>query len=197
MLHYVVNLMRTKQIISTICYNNVEYLERKLKELIVSDKIDFWAFVKHIAENDETKDHIHLIVYPSKAIDTKELDDYLLEPQGVDKLPLGTCRLWHIVHEKNVNDYFLYVLHDLRYCRLKGYDKRKYTYTIEDFRTSSKEALEDNINTAYHRSEFSYNNTLRHMAIDTNVSAYDIVKNGYVDIKNMCGFHHMCQIIGK
>lgn len=187
--------MKTKQVISTICYNTEEFLVSRLNALVKSNHLDFWAFVKHYAEDDETKDHIHLIVYPSKAIDTKDIDDFLLEATNGDK-PLGTCKLWHIVHEKNVNDFYLYALHDLKYCRLKGYDRRKYTYTIKDFRTSSYEALENSINTAYHCSDFSYNNTLRTLAT-SDMSAYEIIKSGYVDIKNMCGFHHMCQMLGK
>ena len=53
--------MNTQREISTISYNSKSFLARKLVELTRSHKISDWMFIEHYKEEDEAKDHIHLI----------------------------------------------------------------------------------------------------------------------------------------
>lgn len=127
--------MRTSKPLSTISYNSDNFLRNYLN----SSKIQFWAFIHHIGENDEagSKCHFHVYFEPSKIIDikswadeSKELD--LLHP---DK-PLK-CMLPRI---SRFSDWFLYSLHDQDYLLSKLLVKR-YHYKMEDFQTSDVDEL--------------------------------------------------------
>ena len=69
--------MRTKGLVSTISYNTPEFLELKLQELYKKHTISDYMFIQHIAEEDEKKDHIHLLIEPNTLIDTMVIQDYL------------------------------------------------------------------------------------------------------------------------
>lgn len=130
--------MKTTKPIATISYNSEAYLALKLGELLASGKISFWAFVPHIAEDDEaTKDHCHVYVEPSKLLQTDDLREYLKEfdPLTPSK-PLG-CIQW--VSSK-FDDWYLYGLHDKAYLASKG-QSRRYRYRPSDFRTSDDDDL--------------------------------------------------------
>ena len=130
--------MKTTKPIATISYNTEAYLALKLGELLSSGKISFWAFVPHIAEDDEArKDHCHVYVEPSKLLQTDDLREYLKEfdPKMPSK-PLG-CIQW--VSSK-FDDWYLYGLHDKAYLASKG-ESRRYRYRASDFRTSDEDDL--------------------------------------------------------
>lgn len=127
--------MRTSKPFSTISYNTPEYLTEKLDELIETRKIEFYAFIEHLPEDDETKFHKHLFIIPNGSINTDQIQDYLteLDPEKPDK-PLGCimCR------PSKFGDWYLYVLHDTGYLAQKG-QSRTYHYTPDEITVSDKD----------------------------------------------------------
>ena len=123
--------MNTQRAISTISYNSIPFLSRKLLELTRSHKISDFMYIRHFAEEDETKDHIHLWIKPNKRLDTMELQDYLKEPDldKPDKM-LGCIDF----RTSEVDEWIPYVLHDPRYLRYK-HESRKFSYAKEDIRS--------------------------------------------------------------
>lgn len=110
--------MRTSKPFSTISYNSDKFLKLKLNELVSSGKISFWCAIRHKAESDEKKDHIHLYINPSSMFQTDDLKSYLSEPDTTNiNLPL-TCISAR--SSKTFDDWYLYVLHDKRYLASKG-----------------------------------------------------------------------------
>ena len=77
--------------LSTISYNTEDYLTAKLDELVITRKIEFYAFIEHLPEDDETKKHKHLLIIPNGTINTDQVQDYLteLDPTKPDGKPLG------------------------------------------------------------------------------------------------------------
>lgn len=116
--------------ISCVSYNTNRQLVRVLEEQTRKHNIDFWAFVNHHPEEDERKCHTHLLVVPSKKIDTNEFKDLFdeLDPQNPTK-PFA-CLPFR--KSTNFGDWYLYAIHDKRYLASKG-QLRKYSYRKEDF----------------------------------------------------------------
>ncbi len=135
--------MRTSKPFSTISYNSPDYLKAKLDELIESRKIEFYAFIEHIPEDDETKFHKHLLIIPNGTINTDQIQDHLteLDPEKPDK-PLGCimCR------PSKFGDWYLYVLHDKGYLAQKG-QTREYHYTPDEITVSDKDYFNELIHT--------------------------------------------------
>ena len=100
--------MRTSKPFSSISYNSDKFLIFTLNNLVQSRVIDFWLFINHFPESDESKNHKHLFVVPNGTFDTDKLKDYLIEVvPGCDK-PL-TCIF---CKSSKFTDFFLYSIHD-------------------------------------------------------------------------------------
>ena len=135
--------MRTSKPFSTISYNTTEYLTAKLDELVQSRKIEFYAFIEHLPEDDETKFHKHVLIIPNGTINTDQVQDYLTEfdPENPDK-PLGCimCR------SSKFGDWYLYALHDKGYLAQRG-QIRKYQYTADELIVSDPDYLHELVHT--------------------------------------------------
>ena len=189
--------MLTRITTSTITYNTPQFLKLKCDELIEEGKIDFYAFVPHKKESDELKDHNHLMMIPSCQIDTKKMDIHFEQPTSDNEKSLGTCTIWKTVG-KHTSDWILYCLHDLVYCRAKGYNDRLYTYNPEDFYVSSRDGFNELVFEAYHSSQFYYDKQIRERVFNAQShygEGINLVKNGYIPMKEMCSFHHFLQMI--
>lgn len=139
--------MKTTKPCSTISYNSKEFLERKLNELIDRRIIDFWAFIEHLPEEDEKKEHKHVHIVPNGKIDTDQVKDFLTELNPADiEHPFG-C-LWF--QSSKFDDWYFYELHDIEYLASKG-QSRKYQYLESDFVYSS----EDYFSQLKHRIDYS------------------------------------------
>lgn len=133
--------MKTSKPFSTISYNTAEYLNLKLSDLVARRKIDFFAWVSHYPEDDETKAHKHLYIVPNGRIDTDQILDYLLEPDPKHpEKPLGCIR----PHSSKFADWFLYAVHDTAYLASKG-QARKYHYSLDDVQTCDGDYLLEEI----------------------------------------------------
>ena len=115
-----------------------------MSELVQRRVISFYSFVKHYKEDDERKDHIHLIIFPNGQYQTDALQEYLQEPDLSDltKQPLGIMPC----QSSKWGDWYLYCSHDVSYLASKG-QVRKYHYNEEDFYSSSSDYLHELIHT--------------------------------------------------
>lgn len=140
--------MRTSKPFSTISYNTTDFLKLQLDNLVNTNKIDFYAFVYHYAEEDEEgKNHIHLYIEPGRLTDTNQFLQYFeeIDLKNPSK-PLGciTCK------SSKFGDWCLYAMHNKAYLASKG-QARKYTYSLDSFVSSSKAYL----NELYHTIDLS------------------------------------------
>ena len=126
--------MKTSKPFSTISYNSADFLQVKLDDLVKRRVISFYSFVYHYKEEDENKDHIHLIIFPNGQYQTDALFDYLSELKSPNELPLGImpCR------SSKWADWYLYACHDVSYLASKG-QTRKYHYSEKDFFSSDQD----------------------------------------------------------
>lgn len=136
--------MNTSLPVSTISFNTTGFLDEKLSEMLKSGILEFWAYVPHEPEpeNDDGngKKHSHLIVFPSRRMQTEALRHMLQEfdPQNPQH-PRG-CLPFQTTPMKHFGEWYLYSLHDATYLKYKGLT-RKYHYKPDDIVTSDRDAL--------------------------------------------------------
>lgn len=147
--------MRTTKPVSTVSYNTEPFLEGVLNELVRAHKIAFWAYVKHTAEADEKKDHIHLYIEPNGKIDTMDLQDLLKEVDLKNPGKPLKCIDWR---SSKWDDWYLYGIHYEPYLRMK-FEERQFHYTEEDVKASDREDLENKVYRTMH------SDVLKHMRI--------------------------------
>lgn len=171
--------MKTSKLFSTISYNTVPYLTAQLNGLVERGVLYWYTFVYHFKEEDERKDHIHLLMLPNGSVDTdkvlKLLEEY--DPSN-PTLPLR-CRP---PHKTNVfGDWYLYNKHDPKYLKAHGQQERKYQYRREDFVTSDDDELDDLI----HQIDYSkmYGNLTFLEELDKGKSVVQLVREGIVPIQ--------------
>ena len=135
--------MKTTKACSTISYNTLDFLKDKLDKLVRRRYISFYAFVKHYAEEDERKDHIHLIVIPNGQIQTDTISDILQELDSANPLKQLGVMPWR---SSKWADWYLYSSHDKAYLASKG-QSRTHHYAESDFITSDSDYLHELITT--------------------------------------------------
>lgn len=172
--------MVTRSAISTISYNSDYFLYRELSALVVERVIEFFAFVNHLPEEDEKKEHKHLFIIPSSNLDTFTLQKRLqeIDLQNPTMPPLG-CILFK--HSKFA-DWYLYCIHDIDYLASKN-EMRKYHYTIDDIVSNSA----DYLNELVHSSDFSKYKTFAKLrdAVSSGVSFRELVYNGFIPVQQI------------
>lgn len=170
--------MRTSKPFTTISYNSTDFLIVKLDELLKRGVIDFWAFIEHLPEDDETKKHKHLFVVPSRLMDSSSFISALLEVDVLNPLdkPLGCmpCR------SSKFADWFLYSIHDKRYLISKG-QSRKYSYSLDDFVCSNI----DYFNELRHQIDLSKIRGTQFLvdALEDGIAFESLVRNGQIPIQ--------------
>lgn len=133
--------MKTTLPISTISYNTGEYLELVLNRLLKSHIIQFWAFVPHLPEEDERKEHFHAYIEPAERLQTEDLREGFAEIVLGEEAPR---RCMPFNSSKNFGDWYMYSIHDEDYLLSKGM-KRKYHYSREDVKCSDTDYLDEKI----------------------------------------------------
>lgn len=131
--------MNTTRPCSSIAYAPAAWLELKLSELEYVGTLDWWAFIEHHAEEDEKKDHTHLILYPGKKVDTQSLRD-ILSFSDLHAANPAPARPLPFVRTNSFQDWYLYVLHDADYLA-QHRQSRKFHYRHEDIHTSDAAQL--------------------------------------------------------
>lgn len=129
--------MKTRKPISTISYNTPAFLELKLRELTRAKIISKWFYIKHQAESDEKKDHIHLYLEPAKQLQTLDLNDELIELADDGRAPLKCLDF----RSSKFDDWYLYNLHDIAYLARKG-QSREHHYKKDDYVVSDTDEFD-------------------------------------------------------
>ena len=106
--------MATSKPQSTISYNTEAFLKEHLDDWVKGHLIQAYQYICHVGE-DGDKDHIHVRIEPNKSIDVMNLSDALKEYVQGEEKPRGV-RPWRPSKEE---DWFMYVVHDPEYMRLK------------------------------------------------------------------------------
>lgn len=132
--------MRTSKPFSMISYNTRPFLIEKLNELRDGGLVQFWAFIEHLAEEDEKKPHKHLYIIPAKLIDTQRVEKALVEldPNNLIGKPLKAI----FPCSSKFDDWYLYSLHDKKYLAFKG-QKRQYHYNDDAFFVSCEDTFHE------------------------------------------------------
>lgn len=170
--------MKTSKAFSTISYNSEGFLVATLQRLVDTRKIDFFAFVEHFPEEDETKKHKHLFIVPNGKTDTDQVRNELLEVDISNPLakPLGCmpCK------SSKFADWYLYALHDSNYLASKG-QSRKYHYSKSDFIVSDGDYFNEEIHTIDHTKYNRFNELKR--ALEDGRSFADVLASGIVPLQ--------------
>lgn len=144
--------MTTNKPFTTISYNTVGFLTRKLDTFIQDGYISFYALYPHKGEGDEggKKDHIHLYIEPNRKVDTQALFSELEEIDIlVDKfLELDpTEQKMHILKcmpartsSGKFDHWYMYSQHNPQYLKAKNLVK-KFFYKAEDCITNDTDYL--------------------------------------------------------
>ena len=181
--------MLTSCILSNISYNSEEFLTRQLNSLLTGKQISFWCYIKHHKEEEELKDHIHLLMIPDTRLDTVNLDSHFIEPVP-NNLPLK-CMLWHKV--SCIYDWFLYAVHDPVYLKLKYAEDKKIHYDKLEFVTSDKDIFQDFWFKSFH--EYSFWKSTKYLKfLNDGIGCREMVKKGYVDLNEMVNFHYFAKM---
>lgn len=183
--------MRTSKPISTISYNSEAYLKGKLEELRDSGAITWYAYVRHTAEEDEKKDHFHVIVSPNRILDTGVLGAMFkeLDPSHPDK-PLG-CIEWKCSKRE---DWLLYSIHDPVYLASK-LEKREFVYELSDVVTSDRDELEELHRTALREGKWAREHKLINGLMDGSYTAVDLVASGAVSLGQMGALRSLVSVL--
>ena len=167
--------MRTSKPITTISYNSEAFLVSRLSELVRNHKVSDWIFIKHTAEQDEKKDHIHLWIKPNTLLDTMDLQNFLKEFDVYDptKKPLG-CIDFRL---SQVDDFILYSQHFGPYLASKG-ESREFCYTRDDFRFCDEDTFDDIYQHAFKGSDWAKRNQILQALNENTMSPTDLILNG-------------------
>lgn len=171
--------MKTSKPFTTIAYNTVDYLTAQLDDLVQRNILYFYAFVWHYREEDEAKDHIHLLLHPNGQVDTDKVLKHLEEfdPSKPDK-PLR-CRPPHKCN--SFGDWYLYGLHDTKYLLAHGYQMRKYHYKQDDFVVSDPDEFVELIHTIDYKK--MYGNQIFFQALEDGESILEMIKKGIIPMQ--------------
>lgn len=128
---------------TTISYNSVDFLKRKLDKDIENNIICFYIFIQHKKEDEEEKDHIHIFIEPCSKIN---LNSYKKTFEEIDinkpnSKPLGVMPF----RDTKLYDWYYYGLHDIEYLKIKGLT-RKYHYSKNNMITNDLPYMEELIN---------------------------------------------------
>lgn len=170
--------MLTIKSIATISYNSPIFLKSTLETLYKDNIIDFYIYIKHKAERDETKDHYHVFMIPTKRVDTTVLRKKFEEIDLDNDIPLGVLPF----RTSRFIDWHFYALHDRSYLVSKMTDKQ-YHYSIEDYRMSDKDYFLDLLATADY-SKISKIDILK-TCIDRGLTFRDICCTGLIPVQQI------------
>lgn len=170
--------MRTSKPISTISYNTEDFLKAKLAELLRNHKIDDYMYIRHDAEQDEKKDHIHLWLSPNRLLDTMDLQDFFKEYDPKNPQKLLKCLPFSVSKQ---DDWILYGMHLPAYLATKG-ESREFIYTKDDFRYADEDAFERAYIHALKGSEWAQRNMTLQLLADGTVNPAELILSGVIPL---------------
>lgn len=130
--------MQTTKLISSISYNTPAFLRGKLYDLVRQGIIEYAHWIWHNPEEDEKKDHAHLVLKPNRRLDTSKLRNEFVEPVTGEEKPRGVLPFT----PSKMNDWILYGVHDRVYL-LRKCQNRKNHYEQKDIETTEPDLLQE------------------------------------------------------
>lgn len=124
--------MKTSKPISAISYNTEPFLHAVCGALLKAGLLTNYAYIRHTGEEGD-KDHIHLVLFPAKPLDTSKLAPDFSEVVDGETRPRGLVGLKPCA---SVVDWVRYAVHDPAYLAIKG-ERRQYRYRYEDIQVGS------------------------------------------------------------
>ena len=170
--------MRTSKPISTISYNSQEFLVTKLDELVKNHKICDYIFINHFAEEDESKNHIHLWIKPNTLLDTMDLQKFLTELNPAEPQKPFKCIDFRA---SSIDDWILYSQHFEPYLASKG-ECREFHYTKDDFIFCDEDSFNDLYNHAFKGSEWARRNQILQSLVEGSASPTSLILSGIVPL---------------
>ena len=174
--------MSTSNPITTISYNTESFLKETLDHEVEMRRIQWYAYIKHDAEVDETKDHFHVLAIPNRLTDLMDFQFLFREiDEKNPKKPLGVmpCRA---ISKDNIDDWLPYVLHDRGYLALK-HECREFFYRKEDMVTSDDDYYDYLYRHAFKASKWAKDNELLTMLKNEEIKPHELVERGYVSMQ--------------
>lgn len=174
--------MKTSKPFSTISWNSEDFLRVHLEDLVKRRKIYAWAYIKHLKEDDETKDHFHVLFFPNGQVDTDQVCDFFSEitftedGEMQDPINLAPPR------SSKFGDWYLYCLHDVAYLASKD-QTRRFHYTNKDMRVSNQDFFMEEV----HQIDFSKYKRQQHIAerIMDGVTPSELVMDGVIPVPQL------------
>lgn len=183
--------MKTFRTISNISYNSLAHFELQIRSLQARGVIEWAYWIYHLADTDETKDHIHFVLRPSSRIETNDLRKLFNEfdPTHPDKPLTCTCK-WNFTN--SMDDWLLYAIHDINYLKSKG-QIRNHFYEWKDIRSTDPDALRSDIN-AIDMTKWNRLALLEKAARDGK-PFFELVQNGVVPISQRAQYEQQYRAI--
>lgn len=169
--------MNTSASISAISYNTEAYLDMVLHRLYDLHIISDFMWIKHQAEEDEKKNHIHLHIVPNTRIDTINLQNEFKELDPGNDKPLGITN----PRKSNMDEWILYCQHFRPYLVTKLED-RKYYYQKSDFHFLDSDTFEENYYHAFHSSDWAKQLQINTLLSDPNFCRADLILQGVLPL---------------
>ena len=185
--------MKSKRIVSFISWNTKEFLDRVLKDFVQEQLIYMYIYIFHYHEEDENYDHFHVIIFPCCGLDYNDIIARFIEPQPHGIPPLGISHKPFYESKDGELHWILYVLHDPDYLKSRYKEVKKYQYKQEELVSNDIRTLKQLVLDAYHKTDFSKDKVINNM-INEGISPSELIKNGYVSIKDSCSYHHYFQM---
>lgn len=174
--------MKTIKPVATVTWNTDYFLINKLNELVDNHIILFWFYVKHFAESDEKKEHIHLYIEPDVRIDTNDLRSQFEEIPSKDSVNKDIIRPLPFTVSK-FDTAYLYFTHNKLYLDSHGYSKQFYNYT--DIATSDEYLLHEKVALIdYYKLEGGKANQVK-QAMLSGVSFEDMCLSGMIPVQQI------------
>lgn len=171
--------MQTTKLISSISFNTEKFLTDKLNHLVYQGILEYAHFIEHKPEDDEKKNHFHIVVKPNKRLDTSALRNEFLEFVPGEKKPL--CVL-PFRSTSRLSDWILYCAHDTLYL-LKKQETRTHHYEKSDFKSTDEDLFDEDWREC-HKSADSHIPTLKNLA-KQGVSWVDVLSMGFLPVNQL------------
>lgn len=149
--------------------------------MLTNGDIAFWCYIKHAADEDNKKAHIHLHIVPDRAIETASIINDLIEDDPNNVLPLK-CRPFEF---SKWDDWYLYCLHDQAYLKYKGLHRNLY-YRPEDFISSDSDYLYDKVHSIDVSAYSGYDDLIN--AFKAGIGFDDLILQGKIPLNRAVQF---------
>lgn len=145
-------------------------------------KIDFYAFIEHMPEDDETKVHRHLFIVPNGRVDTDQITNELIEPNLEDPLKPFKCIS---CRPSKFDEWYFYGLHDKTYLVSKG-QMRRHHYSKANFYVSDADYFNELIHQIDYTRFSRFGAVLE--AVDEGFTFADLLRTGLIPFQQTLAY---------